>query len=314
MEDKSLGIIGGMGPKATSVFFDKIVESTDAHRDQDHINIMILNHATIPDRTTTILNKTDDLFLAAISKDIKLLEKAEVSNIAIPCNTSHYFYDKIQEMTHIPIINMVEETIKKIYNQYGQDAKVGIMATNGTINSGVYEKFSKKYGVQLQIPEEDLQEQIMDIIYNKVKGNLDVEVKEVDDIVYDFIYKKECSCVILACTELSCIRLNPDVAKYCVDAMEVLVEKSIERSGKQVKNHKIADFLADSFNNDVYVRELRLTYEELEYAKKKYPNASFKILSKEDLDGKLWCEVNLIPDNEIEEKSVEKIGSPVTQK
>lgn len=302
MESKGLGVIGGMGPKATSVFFDSIVENTDASKDQDHINMVILNHATLPDRTDAILNGTDKLFLDSIRNDIELLEKAGVSNIAIPCNTSHYFYDKIQEMTDIHIINMVEETIKEIYEKYGGKAKIGIMATNGTIKSDVYKKVCQQYGLQIYYPDTIIQEQVMDIIYNKVKSDIEVDSKEIEDIVFDFIFKQECSCVILACTELSCINLNDDVAKYCVDAMKVLVKKSIELSGKHVKNHPFDQFLSESFANDQFVRELRLSEEELEYAKKKYPNASFQIISaKEELDEKFWCKISLLPLNHDEE-------------
>lgn len=302
MESKGLGVIGGMGPKATSVFFDSIVENTDASKDQDHINMVILNHATLPDRTDAILNGTDNLFLDSIRNDIELLEKAGVSNIAIPCNTSHYFYDKIQEMTDIHIINMVEETIKEIYEKYGGKAKIGIMATNGTIKSDVYKKVCQQYGLQIYYPDTIIQEQVMDIIYNKVKSDIEVDSKEIEDIVFDFIFKQECSCVILACTELSCIKLNNDVAKYCVDAMKVLVKKSIELSGKHVKSHPFDQFLSESFANDQFVRELRLSQEELKYAKKKYPNASFQIIStKEEMDEKFWCKINLLPLSHDEE-------------
>lgn len=306
MESKSLGVIGGMGPKATSVFFDSIVENTDANKDQDHINMVILNHATLPDRTNAILDGKDDLFLDSIRNDIELLEKAGVSNIAIPCNTSHYFYDKMQEMTDIHIINMVEETIKEIYAKYGENAKIGIMATNGTIKSDVYKKVCQQYGLQLYYPDEMIQEQVMDIIYNKVKRDLEVDSKEIEDLVFNFIFQQECSCVILACTELSCIKLTDDVAKYCVDAMKVLVKKSIELSGKHVKNHTFDEFLSESFANDQVVRELRLSQEELMYVKKKYPNASFKVVSTEEaVNGKVWYEVNLFPLNNDEEIRIE---------
>ncbi|MCQ6276688.1 aspartate/glutamate racemase family protein [Bacillus sp. V3B] len=307
MESKGLGIIGGMGPKATSVFFDSIVENTDAKKDQDHINMVILNHATLPDRTDAILNGKDELFLDSIRNDIELLEKAGVSNIAIPCNTSHYFYDKIQGMTDINIINMVEETIKEIYERYGKNAKIGVMATNGTIKSDVYKKVCQQYGLQLYYPDTIIQEQVMDIIYNKVKSDLKVDSNEIKDIVFDFIFKHECSCVILACTELSCINLNDDVAKYCVDAMKVLVKKSIELSGKHMENHTLDEFLSESFANDQFVRELRLSKEELEYAKKKYPNASFKIIStEEDRNEKCWCEINLLPLSNVEKTLLEE--------
>jgi aspartate racemase len=233
MEAKSLGIIGGMGPKATSVFFDMIIEQTAADRDQEHIDIVILNHATLPDRTGVILRNEGARFLGAVAKDLKLLEAAGVSNIAIPCNTSHYFYNDMQQMTSINIINMVDETLKVIYETYGEHCKVGILATNGTVSSGVYRKGCDHYQMQLHEPDSPIQEHVMDIIYNKVKRNLPVEPSEFEGIIRHLLDHDQCQCVIIACTELSCIPIQSEVSNHCVDAMAVLVQKSIELSGKK---------------------------------------------------------------------------------
>jgi len=233
---KSLGVIGGMGPKATSVFFEKVIEHTDAQKDQDHINMVILNHSTIPDRTTAIINKQGDTFLNEIKKDFNILEHAEVSNIAIPCNTSHYYYDDMQSMTHIPIIHMVKETVEKIYQTKGRGAKVGIFATTGTIQSGVYEKWCAEYGVKLYKPDAILQSQVMEIIYENVKSGLSEDAEPLENLIRTFIKNEKCDLIILACTELSCIKLNEEAKQYIIDAMDVLVEKSITLSGKKLKH------------------------------------------------------------------------------
>ncbi|WP_138756138.1 aspartate/glutamate racemase family protein [Paenibacillus sinopodophylli] len=232
MEAKSLGVIGGMGPKATSVFFDMIIEHTAAEKDQDHIDMVILNHATLPDRTGVILGNKGEIFLKEVAKDLKLLESAGVSNIAIPCNTSHYFYNDMQQMTSVNIINMVDETLREIHKRFGAHCKVGILATNGTVSSGVYRKGCEPYNLLLHEPDDTVQEHVMDIIYNKVKRNLPVEPSEFEGIIQHLLDHDGCQCVIIACTELSCIPIQSDVAKNCVDAMSVLVQKSIALSGK----------------------------------------------------------------------------------
>ena len=235
MESKSLGVIGGMGPKATAVFFEKVVENTEAAKDQDHIDMIILNHATIPDRTSTIFENKSEDFLASIQKDIKLLEAAGVANIAIPCNTAHYFYDDMLEMTNINIINMIEETVKIIHKQYGEGSRVGILATQGTLSSGIYEEACRKYKLDLYVPEEAVRERTMKIIYDNIKCALNIDSSEIEEIIKDLINKEKCKCVIIACTELSCINLSPEVSKHCIDAMNVLIERSIELSGKRIK-------------------------------------------------------------------------------
>ncbi|QED46265.1 cysteate racemase [Cytobacillus dafuensis] len=235
MQKRSLGVIGGMGPMATSVFFEKVIENTVANADQEHINMVILNHATLPDRTDVIINQKEETFLNAVVKDIKLLETAGVENIAIPCNTSHFFYEQMQEMTSINIINMIDETCKKIHQKYGDQSKVAILATNGTVSSGIYRHGCLDYNMQLITPNEVYQEQVMNTIYN-IKSDLAVDVNAIEQIIIDLVDKENCCCVILACTELSCLKLSDEVVKYCIDAMDVLVEKSIEYSGGQVKD------------------------------------------------------------------------------
>lgn len=235
MKQYTLGVIGGMGPKATSVFYDKIIAGTDAHKDQDHINMIILSHATLPDRTTAIFNNTGKDFLEHMKKDIQLLELAGVDNIAIPCNTSHYFYEDLAELTDLHIINMVEETAKKIYEDYGENSKVGLLATKGTISSGIYKKACEKYKINLLVPNESIQDQTMKIIYDNVKSGLSEDSSELEDLIKNFVEKDNCDCVILACTELSVIQLSKETKQHCIDAMEVLVNKSIELSGKALK-------------------------------------------------------------------------------
>lgn len=234
MEKKSLGVIGGMGPLATSVFFERVIDNTVANTDQDHINMIILNHATLPDRTSVILNKKEETFLQAIEKDLKLLEYAGVANIAIPCNTSHYFYAQMQAMTSINIINMIEETCKEIHQRFGQNSKVAILATTGTVKSKVYEKGCHQYNLRPYTPNEVFQDKVMNTIYN-IKSDLPADPHVIEEIINELVTKENCDCVILACTELSCLTFSENVKKYCIDAMDVLVTRAIEYSGGLVK-------------------------------------------------------------------------------
>lgn len=242
-DTKKLGVLGGMGPKATSVFFDKLIARTDAEEDQAHIDAVIVNHASLPDRTRVIANGKKALFLAAIAEDIKLLEQANVSHIAIPCNTSHYFYDELQAMTTVPIINMVEETVKELaaadgWAEHGDHSghagniqKIALLATDGTVSSGIYNTWCQRYGLTLHTPAPPLQREVMDIIYQVKAGHLEQE-ERLAALMTHFIEQEQCDKVILACTELSCLALSDDLAAHYVDAMEVLIKEAIVRSGK----------------------------------------------------------------------------------
>ncbi|WP_263864077.1 aspartate/glutamate racemase family protein [Paenibacillus lycopersici] len=219
-----------MGPKATTVFIDQIIENTPADRDQDHIDMVILNHASLPDRTHVILENSGELFLREIEKDIRLLEYAEVANIVMPCNTGHYYINEMQAMTTIPIIDMIEETMREIADTFGSGIKVGILATNGTLRSGIYSESARRYGMIPQEPDMDVQRQVMNIIYGDIKRGIASDPAKLEGIIREMVEKDGCSCVIIACTELSIIKLSEETRKVSIDAMDVLVRKSIELS------------------------------------------------------------------------------------
>lgn len=238
LEQKKLGVLGGMGPAATSLFFERVIDNTDASKDQDHIDMVILNHATIPDRTRAILEDHKEPFLEAVHKDFNIFEAAEIDHIAIPCNTSHYFYDEMQAMTSIPIINMIEETVKYIREKFGQTAKVGILATDGTVNTGIYQDECHKYNMKALVPNVDDQEKVMHTIYD-FKADKPVDVRGFEQIIEKMIHQEKCDCVILGCTELSCIEIATHLRPYAVDAMQVLVNESIMLSGKELKKEEV---------------------------------------------------------------------------
>ncbi|QQK07856.1 aspartate/glutamate racemase family protein [Miniphocaeibacter halophilus] len=229
---KKLGIIGGMGPLATSLFMKRIVEKTQAHKDQDHINTIVSNHATLPDRTEVIKNNKPEEFLSKIDEDIKLMEFAKVDNIAIPCNTSHFYFDEIQKMTNINIINMVDETIKYIKNNTKFN-KIAVLGTYGTMGCRVYDKYALLNGLEVYSLNEMEEKISVDSIYD-VKEKMILKSEKFNELLRKL--SKENVISILACTELSCLDLPIDLENYYIDAMEVLVEKSIEYSGGKVKS------------------------------------------------------------------------------
>ncbi|WP_028563227.1 aspartate/glutamate racemase family protein [Paenibacillus pinihumi] len=235
MISSTLGVLGGMGPKATAVFIERIVEHTAAKQDQDHINMVVLNHAALPDRTEAIESGNYDNFTDAIHRDLKLLEQAGAANIAVPCNTSHFFYGQMQQMTSVPIIHMVDETIRTVRETDSSIERIGLLATNGTVKSGVYANSCVEYGLDLVVPPNQLQREISEIIYEQVKRNGDLNAAGLVHIIDQLITDYRCDRVIIACTELSCIPLPAEQGQHVVDAMEVLVKQSILRSGGILK-------------------------------------------------------------------------------
>lgn len=223
-----LGVIGGMGPLATVKFYDKVVLNTDAHNDNEHIDLVVLNHSTMPDRTRCIIEKKDLEFLNVIKKDLEILDNIGVDVVAIPCNTSHYFYDEFSKYTNLKIINMIEETILEIKKRGVK--QVAVFGTIGTLNSKVYDKYAQKYGIEVKELSVEDKNSVMDIIY-KIKETNNLENKEFIEILNKYCDKDTIG--IIACTELSLLDICKSI--NTIDALDVLVNKSIELSGAKIK-------------------------------------------------------------------------------
>ena len=224
-----LGVIGGMGPLATVKFYDKIVLNTEAYNDNEHIDLIVLNHSTMPDRTKCIIENKDTEFLNEIKKDLEILEKIGVDVVAIPCNTSHYFYDEFKNFTNLKIINMIEETILEIKRRGIK--KVAVFGTLGTLNSKVYNKYAKENGIEVKELSLEDKKTVMDIIY-KIKETNNLESKDFVEILNRYCNDKTIG--IIACTELSLLDIPENL--NTIDALDVLVNKSIEYSGAKIKN------------------------------------------------------------------------------
>jgi len=232
-EGKKLGVIGGLGPKATAYFFDLIVDNTKAESDQDHIDAVYLNHASMPDRTNSILFNNTQKLKNLLIADAKLLQSIGVSYIAIPCNTSHYFYNDIQKNVKIPIINMIDETLAYISQKYGK-GKVGVLATTGTREMKIYDSYAQKYDIEVVYPSQKNQQKVMEAIYDGIKAGKDISPSYLDNVISE-LKEKKCMCCILACTELSVI-WNGINDEYIVDSLLTLAKKSIILCGKKIKD------------------------------------------------------------------------------
>ena len=112
MKNKTVGVLGGLGPMASVYFYEMVVNMTDAKTDQEHVDMIITNRATTPDRTAFIVGESDEDPSKVLIDDAKKLENYGVDFIAMTCNTAHYFYNKIANSINIPMLNIVEETIK----------------------------------------------------------------------------------------------------------------------------------------------------------------------------------------------------------
>lgn len=229
---KKLGVIGGMGPEASSYYYENVIRHTHAEKDQDHIDMILLSHATMPDRTEAIRTGDDAYLIRLLQEDARTLEQLGAANIAVTCNTSHSFYEQIQSAVKIPVINMIRESVAYAVRQHENVKKIGIMGTDGTLRTGLYHRECEKAGVTHVELSAQRQKDVMSLIYDEIKKGQPGDPEKFARIMDEFI-RKGCDVVILACTELSVYKGRHPVPPICLDAMDVLVKESIIRSGAE---------------------------------------------------------------------------------
>lgn len=229
-------ILGGMGTMATESFVRILNQRTPAHRDQDYLNYMVLNHATVPDRTAYILGESSDNPLPALSDDIQKVTPLHPDFFVLTCNTAHYFYDELQSQTSIPIIHMPRLAAQKVAEVCRDmpNARVMVLATKGTMQSGVYSKELEKYP-QLEVvePSDELQDEVMSLIYDDIKEHQYLNNEKFESIIHQAMEKEHCDAVILGCTELSLMQEHdPIPSNYVIDAQSELADEVLRRQKK----------------------------------------------------------------------------------
>lgn len=229
-------IIGGMGTMATESYIHQLNKRIDAHQDQDYLNYILVNHATVPDRTAYILDNSKPNPYDDLAEDIQQQAQLKPDFFALPCNTAHYFYDDLQKLTDIPILHMPREAVNAIHEKYPTAKKVGLLATHGTIADHVYENEIKKAGYEFVGPTDSIQAKVDQLIYTDIKEHNYVDRQLFHGLVKTMINEFECDVVILGCTELSLAQeREPIEAMPIIDGQIVLVEKTLEKALKMQK-------------------------------------------------------------------------------
>jgi len=230
-----VGVIGGVGPLATAYFLDKVVRLTQAERDQDHVDLVVFNHASIPDRTAFVVGDSEANPGPVMAEDARRLEAFGAEFLVLPCNTAHTFTEEIARAVAIPLLSIVGETIDEAQRRVPGLARAGILATTGTVRSGVYHRALTERGIEPVSPGDADQDAVMRIIYEQVKAGRPVDLEALRTVV-GRLADDGAQVVLLGCTELSVVAQDTDLLAdpFYVDSLDVLARATIVRAGKQV--------------------------------------------------------------------------------
>ncbi|MCH4056859.1 amino acid racemase [Lapidilactobacillus gannanensis] len=221
-------IIGGMGTMATESYLRLLNQRTPAHRDQDYLNYLLVNHATVPDRTSYILDHAQPNFFPELKEDLLQQSLLQPEFFVMVCNTAHYFYNELQALTEIPLLHMPRTAISYLQQHYPAEKKIGLIATAGTIADHVYENEIKRAGFAVEFGDATIQPMVNELIYQDIK-----EKNIVDHELYHRILKKMhddfgVNVIVLGCTELSLAQEKaPDHPYHVIDAQSIIADQTL---------------------------------------------------------------------------------------
>jgi len=225
METRTIGVIGGMGPLATADLYRKIIEETPAERDQDHLHVIIDADPAIPDRTAALLDGGPDprprLIAAA-----RRLETAGAGLLIIPCNTAHAFLPDIEAAVTIPALNMVREAAARIAGAAPGATRVGVLATAGTVRTGLYGRALAAHGLAAIYPDAAGQDEVSAGIAEVKGGHPEAAIDRFVEIARA-LADAGAEVLIAGCTEIPIVLTQPMVSRPLVDPTRVLARAAV---------------------------------------------------------------------------------------
>lgn len=225
-DTKKLGVIGGLGPMATAYFMELLTRMSDAKTDQEHMEVLIYSKPSIPDRTRYILGESGESPLPAMLSAGENLRDAGAKLLAVPCVTAHYFHGELEKALGIPVIDGLAETAAYLAEE--KKTCAGIMATDGSVRSGLLQNALRDRGIRSIVPERENQRKVMAMVYDEIKAGKPVDMEKFGQVSAE-LFERGARVILLACTELSLIRKENVLSAGYLDILEVIARCAVER-------------------------------------------------------------------------------------
>ncbi len=224
---KTAGVMGGMGPDATVDFMAKVIALTDSGRDQDHIHMLVDHDPTMPNRQVAIRGEA-----SAVAERLAImarrLEDAGADFLVMVCNTAHVFIDAIHAATSIPFISIIDESAREIENLCPAAQTVGLMATDGCIDTGIYQRAVAASGRRALVPDGDELRKLMQLINAVKSGDKSANIAQGMEAVASRLVNKGADVLIAGCTEIPIVFDGKGFSVPVVASTDVLAERTVE--------------------------------------------------------------------------------------
>ncbi len=233
MKEKTIGILGGMGPEATLDCYAKIIKGTPAATDQEHLRVIIDSNPKVPDRTAAIVSNGPSP-LPVLVEGCRALQSAGADFIIIPCVSAHFFLDAVRRQIKLPILSIFDAVAETISSEHADIKSVGLMGTTGTISGGLFQKRLSDDGITSLVPDESQQARVMAAIYD-IKNSRSTRSRNniASDLaaVAESLVTDGAQGIVAGCTEIPLALKQRHLSVPYFDALTILARSAIINAG-----------------------------------------------------------------------------------
>lgn len=246
--EKVVGVIGGLGPKATLDFYSKVVDQTVASQDQDHLQVIINSNPKIPNRHTSIAG-TGPSCIPSLIESARSLERAGADFLVMVCNTAHAYEDVIVSATNIPFISIISESVKACLAKKPGLSKVGLLAADGCLHADLYQEKFAHFGIDCVTPDETQQQALMSLIYRIKANETGEDVSREMAKQAEALIEQGAEIILAACTEVPLVLKADQIACPLISSTDVLVDSAIsyaKRTRRPIELHQELDIVEEN--------------------------------------------------------------------
>jgi len=224
-----IGVLGGMGPEATVDFMAKVIALTPADKDQDHIRMLVDHNPAVPNRQTAILDGGEDPG-PVLAEMAKRLEAAGADILVIPCNTAYVFAASVKAAVDVPLISIIDVTIDAILQRDASIRKVGVLATDGCLQGGVYQDALQKRSLTPILPDDIELAKLMDLINGIKAGDKSEAVSVAMRELAAALISRGAEAIVAGCTEIPLVLDASMLEVILISSTDALAAETVRRA------------------------------------------------------------------------------------
>lgn len=229
IRSKTIGILGGMGPHSSAVFYLDVIEEYLKY-EKTRPSVLLWNVPLNLEKEERFIERGEfkDYYLDKLIDGANHLKEGNADFVTIPCNTVHIFFSELEQKVDIKFLSIINETTD--YLVENNVKRILLLATSTTIKSKLYSEALEEVGIEVYIPDEDDQFKIDNTIVNIVNSKETINDRKVLDEIIDKFKAQGITNLLLACTDLQMIIKQENYQMKVYDTMKILVSATVKQA------------------------------------------------------------------------------------